>query len=288
MSIWTDLGLKRTQDRVAIARAYGERLAEFDPEADPDRAAALCLAYERAHRFCDAMETGPLTRIAPRRAGRSRGFAVQDNAFRPRRSSPARAQEVGCAVSGFTDAVTAPLRRGDQRNAVVALRGLFRDPLFGNLRLRWVVERCLIEEVSALQEPPVDFCLAAIAAFRWEEDPRHLPPQARAVVARLCALAETERRVAGLRDLAKRWVLRMWFDRMALAAALLTGPYRPRFFRIAKFDPLTVRAVRRLLQDIHARHGVAAARSLDRRVIAWWDEALGIAPVQPARPERAA
>lgn len=66
MSIWRDLGIKRTRDRVAIAHAYAERLAAFDPEADRARAAALCTAYERAHRFCDAMESGALVRIAPR------------------------------------------------------------------------------------------------------------------------------------------------------------------------------------------------------------------------------
>lgn len=205
-----------------------------------------------------------------------------------RRVSPARAQDAADAIAGFTDAVVAPLRRGEQRQAVAAMRGLFRDPLFGNLRLRWAVERCLLEEIGALETHPVDFCFAAIDVFRWDEDPHHLPPKARAMVARLCTMAETEKRVAGLRHLARRWGLRMWFDRKALAAALLIGTYRPRLFRLAKADPLTVRAVRSLLQDIHAHAGVTAVRTLDRRVIAWWDEALGAPPVPPTRPERAA
>lgn len=288
MCIWRDLGIKRTRDRVAIARAYAERLAEFEPETDQPRAASLCTAYERAHRYCDAMDSGPLTRIAPRRAGRPLSFAVQDDAFRPRRASPARAQDAAEAIADFTDSILAPLRRGDQRNAIAALRGLFRDPLFGNLRLRWVVERCLLEELGSLQDPPVDFCLAAVSAFRWHEGVRHLPPTAQAPVARLCALAETEKRVAGLHKLARHWALRMWYDRTPLAAALLTGIYRPWLFRLAKADPLTARAVKRLLHDIHAYTGAAAARTLDQRVICWWGEALGITPVPPTRPERAA
>jgi len=288
MSIWRDLGIKRTRDRVAITSAYAARLAEFDPLSEPEKAAALCAAYERAHRFCEVMDGGPIPRIAPRRLGVPRGFMVQDDSFRPRRASPARAQEVGCAVADFTRAVATPLRSGDHRKAVVALRGLFRDPLFGNLRLRWAVERCLLEEVGALQDLPLDFCLAAVAAFHWEDDQHHLPPQARAVVARLCALAEGEKRVAGLRRLARHWALRMWFDRTALAAAMLTGTYRPVLFSLVRFDPLTVRAVKRLLKDIHAYDTVSVARTLDRRVIAWWDAAVGLLPTPATRPERAA
>ena len=94
--------------------------------------------------------------------------------------------------------------------------------------------------------------------------------------------------MAGLRRRARLWVLRMWVDRTAFAAALLTGVYRPMLFRIARADPGTVRAVKSLLKDIHAHSGGTAARKLDKRVIAWWDEAVGLEPAPPARSERAA
>lgn len=288
MSIWRELGIRRTRDRTAVTHGYAARLAEFDPEVEPARAAALLAAYERAHRFCDAIDSGAVPRIAPRRRGQGRPFTVQDDSARPRRASPARVQEAPRAITQFTRAITAPLHRGDQKTAVAALRGIFRDPLFGNLRLRWAVEHALLEELGALPELPAEFCLAAIAAFRWEEDPRHLPSRARAIAERLCVLAEGEKRVAGLRRLARFWALRMWFDRTALAAAILTGAYRPILFRLARFDPLTVRAVKRLLADIRTHHTSTAARRLDRRVIAWWDQALGVSSAPPARPDRAA
>jgi hypothetical protein len=288
MPIWRELGLKRTRDRVAIAHAYAARLAEIEPETDSARADALRTAYQRAHRFCDAMETGPVPRIAPRWPSAARRTGAQDDAGRPRRTCPARAQEAGRAVLDLTCQVMAPLARGDRRGAVVALRGLFRDPLFGNLRLRWAVERRLLEQLGALDDIPVDFSQAALAAFRWEEDPRHLSISARAVVDRLRAIAESQRRIASLRRMARFWAVRMWVDRQSAAAALLTGPYRPVLFRLAMLDPLTARAVKRLLDELRARHAPTVARELDRRVVAWWDAALGIRTVPTPRTERAA
>ena len=288
MSIWRELGIRRTRDRLAIARAYAARLQAFDPEAEPTRAGALCAAYEQAHRFCDALDSGPVPRILPRRALRGRGLPEPESPRRPCRYTRARAQEAARAVAEFTGTIMGPLGRGDQRTAIAALRAMFRDPLFGNLRLRWAVERALLEALAALPNPPVDFCLSAMAAFGWDGDTGHLPAEARALADRLCALAEGGRRIAGLREQARLWALRMWIDRTPLAAAMLTGVYRPLLFRIARADPLTVRAVRRLLKDIHAHGGGTAAHRLDKRVIAWWDEALGIAPAPPAWPERAA
>ena len=288
MSIWRELGIRRTRDRLAIARAYAARLEEFDPETEPARAGALCAAYEQAHRFCDALDSGPLPRIAPRHGVKGRDFSAQEGTKRPCRYTRARAQEVARAVDEFTCMITGPLRRGDQRTAIAALRAMFRDPLLGNLRLRWEVERALLEDLATLADPPVDFCLAAISAFAWDQDPRHLVPEVRAVAERLRALVEADRRVAGLRRRARLWALRMWIDRTALAAALLTGVYRPMLFRIARADPRTVRAVKSLLKDIHAHSGGTAARKLDKRVIAWWDEAVGLEPAPPARSERAA
>ena len=288
MSIWRELGLTRTRDRVAIARAYAARLAEIDPVANPCLAEALRAAYQRAHRFCDALETGPVPRIAPRWAAPARRFDAQDDAVRPRRTCPARMQDVARAVVDLTRQVMKPLRRGDQRGAIAALRGLFRDPLFGNLRLRWAVERRLLEEIGDLDDIPADFGLAALAAFKWDEASRHLPDHARAVVERLCAIAEGERRIAGLRRMARHWAVRMWFDRTAAAAALITGPYRPALFRLAMLDPLTARAVRRVLGELRARHALVVARALDRRVVAWWDAALGAQAEAPRRSERAA
>lgn len=288
MPIWRELGLKRTRDRVAIARAYAARLAEIQPESDSARADALRTAYQRAHRFCDAMDTGPVPRITPRWTSATRRVGAQDDAARPRRTCPARAQEAGRAVLDLTRQVMAPLGRGDRRGAIVALRGLFRDPLFGNLHLRWAVERRLLEQLGVLDDIPVDFSKAALAAFRWNEDPRHLPTSARAVVDRLCAIAESERRIASLRRTARYWAVRMWFDRQAAAAALLTGAYRPVLFRLAMVDPLTARAVKRLLDELRARHAPTVARELDRRVVAWWDAALGTRTAPAPRTERAA
>ena len=227
--------------------------------------------------YLDALEAG----------GRGRAVYESELPF-PDAPGLARAQEAARAVAEFTRSMTGPLGRGDQRTAVAAMRAMFRDPLFGNLRLRREVECAVLEDVAGLPEPPVDFCLAAISAFGWDDDPGHLPPESRAVAARLGALVEGGKRVAGLRRRARLWVLRMWVDRTALAAAMLTGVYRPLLFRLARFDPLTVRAVRSLLKDIHAHSGGAAARNLDQRVIAWWDGAVADEPAPPARPDRAA
>ena len=286
MSTWHLLGIKRTRDRVGIARAYADRLAEIDPETQPGRADDLCAAYRRAHRFCDAMDSGPVTRIAPRRPGRK--IAVQQKVRRPRRTSPARAQEVSRAVESLTRSIVASLARGDRRSAIAGLHGLFRDPLFGNQGLRGLVEQRLLEDVGALNEVSPEFCTAAVSAFGWDNDPVHLPPQSRDLADRLCAIVESERWIAGLRRLARRWAVRMWFDRKTLAAAMLTGTYRPTLFRLARIDPLTVRAVKSLLKDIHTHDANLAARTLDRRVISWWDEALGVTATPPPRSERAA
>jgi len=288
MPIWHELNIKRTRDRVAIARAYAERLAEVDPVADPGRAEALCDAYRRAHRFCDAMDSGPVKRIAPRGPAAARGSAARPNPVRPRRVCPARIRDSVRAVEELTGTVTAALHGGDHREAIAALRGLFRDPLFANLPLRWAVEVALLEEIGRLEETPIEFGLAAVTAFHWDDDVSHLPAAARAIAARLCAIADGDRRVAGLRRAARHWALRMWFDRRALAAALLTGHYRPWLFRLALLDPLTARAMRGLLSELRAHGDTAVERTLDRGVIAWWDEALGHTAQPPSRPDRAA
>ncbi len=288
MSIWRELNIKRTRDRVAIARAYAARLAEVDPGTDPGRAEALCTAYRRAHRFCDAMETGPVARIAPRGPASPKQGGARHNPVRPRRASPPRLSDAASAPEALTGDIAAALGGGDQRNAVAAMRALFRDPLFGNLPLRHTIENRILEAVGALPELPVEFGLAALTTFRWDQDARHLSDPARAIAERLCAIAEGERRIAGLRRVARHWAVRMWFDRRTLAAALLTGRYRPRLFRLALLDPLTVRAVRRLLRELRAHDADAGTRTLDSGVVAWWDNSLGADEARPNRPERAA
>jgi len=289
MSIWRELGIRRTRERAAIEDAYARRCAHIDAAANPACAAALRAARARALRFCAAMDGGAVPFIgASVPPPQPRAPLPPPGRGRGRAGGPARATEVASALSGLVERLLTPLRRGDQRMASGALRGVLRDPLLNNRALRGAFERRLLSEIALLDDCPVDFALAVVAAFRLNEGRGHLPAREGGVAARLCRIAEGEHHVAALRRAARRWAFWFPFSRRPFAAALITGAFRPRLFRLVALDPLTVRAVRRLLDELRGRYPWVVTRKLDPKVLAWWEGVLGAGKVATARPGRAA
>lgn len=299
MSLWWPLGIRPTRDRVKIRRAYARRAARLTRAHWPDARKDLDLAYDRAMRFCDAMESQPVPSIArsaaaeearpPGRAPLLRRFArgpvVPPPDTRVRRRWVV---DVAATFERSWQQIRGALLKSGDTGAAEALRIVLRKPLFQNAATHHAFGLYLLRELDRLEPMPEAFVAFAARTFAWPRQLRRMPPDLRAAARHLLAGGAGTRRLHALRRQGRLWVLRAPFDRAALAAAIVTGPYRPRFFRMVAYDPYTRRAVAHLLRDLRRRHRTLVEIELNGLVIAWWDGALGLEARRPLPEPRAA
>lgn len=292
MTIWDELDLDPTGDTREVRRAYARRLRQVHPEDDPEGFQRLRAAYEQALAICEAPGDGiafeaPGDGIAPAR------FRPTDQTWQDfREPEPGTDVEAEthfvAAVEQMIDTIFDALADGDEIAAVEALNEALRNPLLINFELRRHLERRLIEELSDLPQVPDDLVLAACAPFGWDEDLRHLPPGHADFVVQLRAAPEGRLRISELRRAGEAWPAAFLFDRGPFAAALLTGGFRPRLFRLAALDHLTVPAVASLLNELRVLYPAVTAQTLDANTLDWWQREADGPPTAPrARLRRA-
>lgn len=263
MSIWDELGIEPTDDRREIRRAYARRLREVHPEDDPEGFQRLREAYEVAL----SIEGSP---------GLVLEIPDEYDAAPEKEYDPDAA-----ALDRLADSVTDALMAGEDKAAVAALHKALRAPLLVNIDRRHGLENALLTRLDGLARIPKDFATETVAAFDWVAGLQHLPPRSREVADRLLDLSEGRRRLAELGALARARPWIFLFDRRRLAAALLTGPHRPRLFRFLARDGLTLRAVDRLLSEFLNLYPEIIYQELDFDVVDWWTQAVETSSIDP-------
>ena len=276
MTIWDELDAAPTADAREVRRAYARRLKQVHPEDDPEGFQRLRAAYEQALATCETPDYGMMPSRSPptdqawpevREPGAGVGTGDGDG--------------IGAAAEQMIDTIFHNLAGGDEVAAVEALNETLRNPLLVNFEFRRHLERRLLEELSDLPLVPDDLVLAAGAAFGWDEDLRHLPPGYADLVVRLLAAPEGRRRISELRPAGEAWPAAFLFDRGPFAAALLTGRFRPRLFRLAALDHLTVPMVAALLNELRVLYPAVTAQTLEAGTLDWWQREVDGPPEAP-------
>jgi hypothetical protein len=265
MTIWQILGIEATRDSRAIRRAYARRLKQVHPEDDPKGFRDLREAYELALKLVDggAAFSDGSTDEPPLVACERPGTADQHG------PDPGPV-----AVEALLGRVADDLARGNEEAAVLRLREALRDPLLANLERRSAFERRLLEEVARVGLSSDVFAEAARRAFHWNDGLRHLPLSQQHVARGLLRMGGAKDRVAELRRQGRGWLWEFLWDQEPLAAALLTGRYRPGLFRLLVLDHGIFSAVARLLTELRATSATLIERELDPQTLAWWQRAV--------------
>ncbi len=276
MDIWCELGIEPTGDKRTIRRAYATRLKAAHPEDDPDGFQRLRAAYEEALALVEHEDGG-----IPVLVTRARAEADADSLGTPPNEA-ANKTEDWTAFDALLASVTIPLKKGQAGPAEAALEAALRAPLLVNIELRRLFETRLLARLAEYWPLPDSFAAAAVEAFRWDEDLRHLPPEYQFLARELIAVPEGRQRVAELRGLARRWLPRYVFDKKPLAAALLTGPFRPWLFMLAALNLDIHRAVAGLLSELRAFYPEVLASELEPRTVAHWLRVIDAPPGRAA------
>ncbi|MDH3476349.1 MAG: hypothetical protein OEM59_21945 [Rhodospirillales bacterium] len=308
MDIWQELGMAPSGERAAIRRAYAERLRRVHPEDDPDGFQRLRRAYEAALASLEGARVKLEIKDGPNPNGAGEASEAADataaelpgpNAAEtlagalphalphalPQALPQALPRGDWAALDARLPRILTPLGRGDSAAAVAALESTLQEPLLVNIELRRLFEMRLLaalpNHLPAHLHVPDDFAAAAVRAFRWDQDLRHLPPEYRFFARDLLRAAEGRRHLEKLRQRGRGWLVAYSEDKHPLAARLLTGPYRPRLFDLAALNDGLLRSMSDLLTELRAFYPDAMARELDPRTTAFWLRRIDEEPKGP-------
>jgi hypothetical protein len=207
-------------------------------------------------------------------AGQPDDLTTPDEPEAASQAASEAASQAASQAASLSVELLAPLRgaltREDTAAAVGALEDAIGDIRLQNIETRWRFERDLISDLVSFWPPPERLVAAAVAAFRWDEDLRHLPVEHQVAAAEILAIPEAAARYTFLRHEATGWLPALPVDRRPLAAKLLTGRFRPWLFGIIAMDRDTFKAMSALFNELRLIYPRVIDGYLDPRTVMWW------------------
>ncbi len=249
MNCWSVLDIERTEDIGLIRRAYARLLKQHNPEDDPEGFQRLRQAYDAAVRWAEAAagRIGPADEAGAGERGRERQFSA--------------------LVTPVLDA----LERGDEEAALRLLNAATADPRFVEYEWRAAYERRLAASLAD-SSMSADFLDRAAQIFQWDAYVDFGSAGGMILTDRLADMQDAKAYLDDLNEQAANWASDVVFERCGMAAALLTGPYRPKLFRAAALDWKIFSALRDMVSGLRSFYPTEPPPALDPRTVAWWQD----------------
>lgn len=255
MNCWRVLNIERTDDIGLIRRAYARLLKQHNPEDDPDGFQRLRQAYDQAIRWAEAGDR----QIEP-------GAAVASEEQEGSRHD-GRERQFSALLAPILDAIA----RGDEETALQLLTSAVADSRSVEFEWREAFERRLVAGLAA-RTMSADFLDRVAQLFQWDAFVDFGSAGGVFLTDRLAEIQDAKAYIQDLQEQAANWGSDVVFERRGMAAALLTGPYRPKLFRLAALDWRIFSALRDMISGLRAVYPTDTPAELDAQTVAWWQE----------------
>jgi hypothetical protein len=261
--IWEELGIEATEDVRTIRRAYATRLRRVDREGDPDGFQRLREAYEAALEWSEgdgmALPTDPDPSDIADTASHDDSAPIEGDRYEAE-DEP---------WDGLLAQVLAAVESGDGSTAADRLRNALNSPLLETLDDRHRFEIRLLDSMPPFASGQDAFVTAAVEAFRWQDSVEHLPPYHSAMAADLVSRRDDELVYRFLKAYSRfRWLTYI-LSKQALATSVLTGPFRPTWFKWLAANRHACEHITEMLSSFIDEHPGLVQR-LDHRTVDWW------------------
>ena len=257
MDCWSELEIERTGDIGLLRRAYARLLNQRNPEDDPEGFQRLRQAYDRALEWAEA---------AAKRTD-SGALIDREDGANPRQDGPERL--FASLLAPILDAVA----RGDEETALQLLDAAADDPRSVDFEWRTAFERRLAANL-ATRKVSSEFLDRVAQLFHWDAFVDFGSPLGAFLTDRLADIEDAKAYLQDLKNQAENWVGDAVFERRGMAAALLTGAYRPNLFRLAALDWKIFSALRDMMSGLRSFYPTDPPSALDPRTVAWWQAYL--------------
>ena len=173
------------------------------------------------------------------------------------------------------------LRAGHESEAIACLSQLVAHPRLVHLEYRWQYEGWLLSSLMQLAvKPPAGFTQVTSRFFGWTVPHRARAPTHRAYIDTLLIDLDLYNQVEALKVEAQGWLYKLHRSRRPLAAALLTGAYRPFWWMYALLYRGVYAAMREVWSEVkdYGREHLQAV--LEPGTVVWWERWVGT-PAEP-------
>ncbi len=257
MNCWSVLDIERTDDIGLIRRAYARLLKQHNPEDDPEGFQRLRQAYDQAVQWAETAATRADFVAAP--------TPVDEQAPEPPRDG--RERQISVLIAPVLDAVAS----GDEETALQLLTAATADPRSVDFEWREAFEQRLAAGLSA-HTMSTEFLDRVAQLFQWDAFVDFGSAGGMILTDRLAEIQDGKAFLQDVKEQAANWASDVVFERRGVAAALLTGPYRPRLFCVAALDWKIFSAMRDMVSGLQTFYPLAPPRELDPQAVAWWQE----------------
>lgn len=261
MNCWGVLDIERTDDIGLIRRAYARLLKQHNPEDDPEGFQRLRQAYDAAVQWAET--AAARAEFVPTSAPAS--APVDASESEPQRDG--RERQFSALIAPVLDA----LASGDEETALQLLTAAAADPRSVDFEWREAFERRLAAGLSA-HTMSAEFLDRVAQLFQWDAFVDFGSAGGMILSDRLAEMQDGKAFLQDVKEQAANWGSDVVFERRGIAAALLTGPYRPRLFCFAALDWKIFSAMRDMISGLQTFYAMEPPRDLDPQTVGWWQD----------------